>query len=414
MRCGRRISCVWSANMRLRYKAITKEGKISQGLLDAKDIGETAGYLRARGLTPVSITRIDNQFWTELPFFNKINNTDLVMFTRQLSSMLTSGLTLMRGLEILKEQVKNESLIEIITSIIADVQEGKTFAQSIEKYPKVFNHIYVSIIKAGEQSGLLDKVLLRLADNLEKQSKLKSTVTSALMYPAIVVIMMVGVIVIMMVFVMPQLDVLYQNLNVPLPLPTQIVVGLSNLVAAFWPIILGGLVVLLLFYRRWSKTADGRLIIDSFMLKLPIFGKLVEQSILAEFSRTLGLLVGTGTLVVDALLETAETTGNVNYRNAITAVSKQVEKGVSVGEAMSYYSLFPPLLIQLVKVGEQTGKMDETLGKASEYFEREVDGRVKTLTTAMEPFIMIVLGIAVAFLIISVITPIYSLISSIQ
>jgi type IV pilus assembly protein PilC len=135
---------------------------------------------------------------------------------------------------------------------------------------------------------------------------------------------------------------------------------------------------------------------------------------LAEFSRTLGLLVGTGTLVVDALLETAETTGNVNYRNAITAVSKQVEKGVSVGEAMSYYSLFPPLLIQLVKVGEQTGKMDETLGKASEYFEREVDGRVKTLTTAMEPFIMIVLGIAVAFLIISVITPIYSLISSIQ
>ncbi|HUD04988.1 MAG TPA: type II secretion system F family protein [Patescibacteria group bacterium] len=400
--------------MRLRYKAITKEGKVSQGLLDAKNIGETASYLRTRGLIPISIARIDNQFWTDLPFLNGVNNTDLVIFTRQLSSMLTSGLTLMRALEILKEQVKNQTLIEIITSIIADVSEGKTFAQAIEKYPKVFSHIYISIIKAGEQSGLLDKVLLRLADNLEKQSKLQSTIKSALMYPAIVVILMVAVMVIMMIFVLPQLAVLYQNLNVPLPLPTQIVVGLSNLAVATWPIILAGIAVFTFFYRRWSKTADGRLIIDSLKLKLPIFGKLIEQSILAEFSRTLGLLVGTGTLVVDALLETAETTGNVNYRNAITAVSKQVEKGVSMGDALASYPLFPPLLIQLVKVGEQTGKVDETLGKASEYFEREVDGKVKTLTTAMEPFIMVVLGIAVAFLIISVITPIYSLISSIQ
>jgi len=234
------------------------------------------------------------------------------------------------------------------------------------------------------------------------------------MYPAIVIILMVGVIVVMMVFVMPQLSVLYQNLNVPLPLPTQIVVGLSNLVVAIWPILIIGIGVFMVFYRRWSKTSDGRLIIDSFMLKIPLFGLLIEQSILAEFARTLGLLVGTGTLVVDALLETAETTGNINYQNAITAVSKQVEKGVSVGDALAFYPLFPPLLIQLVKVGEQTGKMDETLGKASEYFERELDGKVKTLTTAMEPFIMIVLGIAVAFLIISVITPIYSLISSIQ
>jgi type IV pilus assembly protein PilC len=400
--------------MRLRYKAITKDGKVSQGLLDAKDIGETAGYLRARGLVPISITRIDNQLWASLPFFNAVKSTDLIIFTRQLSSMLTSGLTLMRALEILKEQVTTQTLVEVITSIIADVQEGKTFAQAIEKYPKVFSHIYVSIIKAGEESGLLDKVLLRLADNLEKQSKLKGTVKSALMYPAIVITMMAGVMIVMMVFVLPQLTILYKNLGVGLPLPTQIVVGFSNIVVATWPIILAGLAILMFFYRKWSKTTDGRLVIDSLMLKLPIFGKLIEQSILAEFARTLGLLVGTGTLVVDALLETAETTGNVNYKNAITAVSKQVEKGVSVGDALAYYPLFPPLLIQLVKIGEQTGKVDETLGKASEYFEREVDGKVKTLTTAMEPFIMIILGVGVAFLIISVITPIYSLISSIQ
>jgi type IV pilus assembly protein PilC len=400
--------------MRLRYKAVTKDGKLSQGLLDAKDINETAGYLRARGLVPITITRIDNQFWTQLPFFNKVSNQDLILFTRQLSSMLTSGLTLMRGLEILKEQVKNQTMIEIITSIIGDVQEGKTLAGAIEKYPDVFNKIYVSIIQAGEKSGLLDKVLLRLADNLEKQSKLRSTIKSALMYPVIIIILMVGVIGIMMVVVLPQLSGLYQSLDVQLPITTLVVVGLSDFTVATWPMLIAGSVLLYVFYRRWSRTPDGSLIVDSIKLKLPIFGKLIEQSILAEFSRTLGLLVGTGTLVVDALMEAAETTGNVNYRNAIVAVSRQVEKGVSIGDALSVYPLFPSLLVQMVKIGEQTGKVDEALEKASEYFEREVDEKVKTLTTAMEPFIMIVLGVAVAFLILAVITPIYSLISSIQ
>ncbi len=400
--------------MRLRYKAITKDGKIAQGLLDAKGIRETAGYLREKGLVPITITRIDNQFWTSLPLFNGVKNSDLILFTRQLSSMLSSGLTLMRALEILKEQMQNQVMVEVITSIINDVSEGNSLGQAIEKYPKVFNHIYISIIKAGEKSGLLDKVLIRLADNLEKQSKLKSTIKSALMYPAIVIILMTVVMVIMMVFVMPQLTVLYQNLNVPLPLPTQIIVGISNVFVSMWPLVLGAIFLIAVGYKRWSKTPDGRLIKDSFVLKLPVFGKLIEQTILAEFTRTLGLLVGTGTLVVEALLETAETTGNINFRNAIVGVSKQVEKGVPMGDALASYPLFPPLLIQLVRIGEQTGKVDETLGKASEYFEREVDMKVKTLTTAMEPFIMIVLGIAVAFLIISVITPIYSLISSIQ
>lgn len=400
--------------MKLRYKAATKEGKLSQGLLDARDINEAAGYLRARKLIPIQITKVNNQFWNNLPMFGGVKNSDLVLFTRQLSSMLASGLTLMRSLEILKDQIQNPNMTEIITTVINDVQEGKTLAQAIEKHPKVFSPIYISIIKAGEQSGLLDKVLSRLADNLEKQAKLKSTIRSALMYPAIVVILMVVVMVVMMVFVMPQLAVLYKNLNVTLPLPTQIVIGISDFVTTFWPIVLGISALAVFGFRRWSKTTDGILIIDTLILKMPVFGNLISKTILAEFSRTFGLLVGTGTLVVEALLETSGTTGNINYKNAIVAVSKQVEKGVTIGDAMSYSPLFPPLLIQLVKIGEQTGKVDETLTKASEYFEREVDGAVKGLTTAMEPFIMIALGIGVAFLIISIITPIYSLISSIQ
>jgi type IV pilus assembly protein PilC len=400
--------------MKLRYKAATKEGRLSQGLLDAKDIDEAANYLRTKGLIPINITRIDNKFWANLPFFKKIKSSDLVLFTRQLSSMLSSGLTLFRSLEILKDQIENEQMAEVVTTVINDVQEGRTLSQAIERHPQVFSPIYVSIIRAGEQSGLLDKVLNRLADNLEKQAKLKSTVKGALMYPVIVIILMVVVMAIMMIFVIPQLTVLYTNLNVELPLPTKIVVALSNFMIAAWPLIILVGVVIVVGFRRWAKTPDGKLLIDTILLKLPVFGKLITQTILAEFSRTFGLLVGTGTLVVEALNETADTTGNVLYKNAIVDVSKQVEKGVTVGDSMAYYPLFPPLLIQLVRIGEQTGKIDDTLVKASEYFEREVDQTVKTLTTAMEPFIMIVLGVGVAFLIISVITPIYSLISSIQ
>lgn len=260
----------------------------------------------------------------------------------------------------------------------------------------------------------MDQVLERLADNLEKQGKLKSTIKSALMYPLVVLSLMVVVVFVMMIFVIPQLSVLYKNLNIPLPVATQIIVGMSNFVVNFWPLVIIGVILFVLFFRRWKNTEQGELLLDNLVLKLPVFGLLIKQSILTEFARTLGLLVGTGTLVVDALLQTAGTTGNIYYKTAIKEVSRQVEKGVSVGDALQTSPLFPSMIVQLVKVGEQTGKVDENLLKASEYYEREVNQTFKTLTTAMEPFIMVVLGVGVAFLIISVITPIYSLISSIQ
>lgn len=400
--------------MKLHYKASTKEGKIIQGLIEANDVNEAAKFLRSKEMMPIQINKKNDGILDKLPFFNKTGSSDLILFTRQLSSMLASGLTLSKSLQILRDQIQNEAMIEVVNGIINDIEEGKPFSFAIAKYPEIFSSIYVSLIKAGESSGVLDKVLLRLATNLEKQAKLKSTVKSALLYPAIVVILMVFVLFIMMIFVIPQLSILYQNLNVPLPLPTKIVVGMSNFIVSFWPVVIGAIALIVFLYKRWSKTTDGRLIIDNFILKLPVFGKLITQTILAEFSRTFGLLIGTGSLVVESLIQTSDVTGNVHYQNAIKDVAKQVEKGISIGDALSGYALFPPMLVQLVKIGEQTGKIDETLTRASEYFENEVNQTVKTLTTAMEPFIMIVLGAGVAFLIISVITPIYSLISNLQ
>lgn len=401
--------------MKLRYKAATADGRIVQGILDAKDEIEAAAYLRAKELHPVQIKKQEESLLTRyFPFLNKLGINDVILFTRQLSSMLASGLTLMRALQIYKEQLQNQQMIEVVGGVIADVEEGKTLSFAIGKHPDVFSPIYISLIKAGESSGLLDKVLLRLANNMEKSAKLKSTVKGALLYPAIVVLLMFVVILIMMIFVIPQLTALYTNLNVPLPLPTRVVIGFSSFLGTFWPLIIVLAVGGGYFFRRWKKTVEGQLILDDFILKLPIFGKLIKQTILSEFARTFGLLVGTGTLVVESLNQTADTTGNIHFKNAIHGVAKQVEKGVTIGDAMAAYHLFPPMLIQLVKVGEQTGKVDETLIKASEYFENEVNQQVKTLTTALEPFIMIVLGIGVAFLIISVITPIYSLISGLQ
>ncbi len=402
--------------MKFLYRGLTRDGKTIQGTIDSKDKQEAAVSLRSRDILPIKIDDKENDKWTQfIPFFrNKVGFTDIVFFTRQLSSMINAGLTLMDALRILKVQTQNEAMQDIINGIINNVENGKSFSSSISEYPEVFSMIYVSLVKAAEGSGLLDKVLERLADNLEKQQKLKSTVKGALMYPAIVVVGMIIVMVIMMLFVIPQLSILYKDLNVSLPMSTQIVVGISTFMINFWPLVFGMAGLSVFAYKRWRATQAGLYIVDNLLLKLPVFGVLTKDSILTEFSRTFGLLVGSGTLIVDALNQTSAIAGNIHYKNAIINVSRRVEKGVSVGEAMSAYPLFPPILVQMAKIGEQTGKLDESLLKVSEYFEREVDERVKTLTTAMEPIILVILGAGVAFLIISIITPIYSIMSAIH
>lgn len=402
--------------MKLYYRAIAQDGKTVRGLIEAKDVNEAADYIKKRQMVPIKIAA-DSKAGIEefLPFLKrKPKNSELVFFTRQMASMLTSGLTLMQALNVLKGQVQNPAMDEIVSGLIASIEDGKQLSVALNNYPDTFTPIYIALIKAAESSGLLDKVLTRLADNLERQEKLKSTIKGALLYPIMVILMMFAVIVIMMIFVIPQLSVLYQNLNIPLPLPTQIIVGASSFFLKAWWLVGGIIIILSYYYRRWHKTEVGKRVIDTALLKLPIFGKLISQSIMVEFTRTFGLLVSTGTLVVDSLVKSADVVGNVNYKSAILLVSKRVEKGISMGDAMEASPLFPAIVVEMAKIGEQTGKLDESMERISQYYEREVGQTVKTLTTAMEPIIMIILAIGVGFLIISIITPIYNLISSIQ
>lgn len=401
--------------MKLYYNAITKNGKRIEGFIDAKDKQEAARYLQKHQLMPIKIVPPSELGIRRLfNFIKKSYTKDLIFFTRQLASMLTSGLTLMQALVILRDQMKKTMIADSVQSIVLDVENGKNFSSAIDKYRTIFSPIYISLIKTGEASGLLDKILLRLADNLEKDENLRQTIRSALLYPIIIVIMMIVVTFIMMIFVIPQLSVLYGNLNVALPIQTVIVIGVSNFFVKFWPLMI--IVIPLAIYgsRRWYKSESGRKTVDKYILKIPVFGKLMVQAMMAEFSRTFGLLISSGSLVVDSLNRSAEVVGNIHYKSAIQTVSKRVEKGITVSDALNASVFFPPYLVQMVKIGEQTGKLDEALLKASEYYEREVEQTVKTLTTLMEPIIMVVLAVGVGFLIFAVITPIYGLLSNLQ
>lgn len=399
--------------MKLFYIAVSHDGKKIKGFVEAADTTKAAMYLREHALVPIRIEpQSAKHILSTLQFLNRVSGKDVIFFTRQTASMLSSGLTLSQALTVLKNQTQKQSLVSVVDGIVTNVEDGKSFSESIALYPQVFSPVYVSLIKAGESAGLLDKIMMRLADTLEKRDKLRAQIRSALLYPVIVITLMAAVIGIMMIFVIPQLNTLYESLNIALPLPTKIVIMLSNFMINYILFIVAGSIAGLFYFNKWRRTEKGKFVIDSFLLRMPIFNKIIRESTMAEFARTFGLLAGTGSLVIDSLQKSADVLGNSVYKRAVKQVADSVEKGVSIGDAMSANLLFPAIVVEMVKVGEQTGKLDDSLMRVSEYFEREVEQSVKSLTTAIEPLIMIGLAIAVGFLILAVITPIYKLISS--
>jgi len=401
-------------SMEFIYHAIDKDGKKQTGKIEANNEKEVLDFLRTSQSTPLKIAKFEKSNSPIFSYFTKVKTGDIVLFTRQLSSMTMTGLTLVESLNILREQNNKPKMQEVIVDIISSISDGSSFSKALEAHKEVFSDVYIALIKAAESGGLLDKVLLRLADNMEKSEDLKKTIRSALFYPIIIVSGVFGVIVIMNIFVIPQLGQLYENLNLPLPATTKIVLGISKLFTTFTPIILILIGPAIFFIKRFTKTDFGIKFTNKVKIKLPVFGQIFVLSTLDEITRTLSLLITSGTSIIEALNIAANVANNYYYRQAVKSSAALVEKGVTISAAMQYQNIFPPLLVQMLKVGESTGKIDESLLKMSEYFERDLDARVKMLTTSIEPILIIVLGVSVAFLIISVITPIYSLISQIQ
>lgn len=397
--------------MKFSYKAIKNNEVVNASIEAATEI-EVLNYLKKNAYTPIFIKQDKPLLPQFSAIFDKVAFVDIVDFTRQLAIMLNAGLTLVDCLSILEKQITKEEMVSLIKSIQKEILSGVTFSRALQKYPQHFPNLYIALVKSGEASGKLSEILLKLADNLEKQREFQAKIKGALTYPVVVLIGMFAIMFIMITFVIPKLLNLYKDFNIELPVTTKILMSVSSFLAQFWPLVIVGGFVASGFIQRYLKTERGKLALDTVLLRLPIFGKIVSISSLVDATRTLSILIGAGVSILDTLSIIVETTENSLYRISFKNILKQVEKGVSLGDSFNNEDLFPPILVQMVTVGERTGNLDDTMMRISHYFDLESEEAVKTITTLIEPLILVVLGVGVGFLVISVITPIYNLTSS--
>src|SRR4030066_1739136 len=394
---------------RFNYKAKDKTGQIITGEVEASSDNQAAKLVRERGLVVITIVpRTEGIFSIVRKMRDKITLKDISTFTRKLSTMINAGLPITESLLVLRNQSKG-SLQKVVSQMLADVEGGESLSAAAEKHPKVFNPTYVALLKSGEVGGVIDKVLVRLADNLESQEEFKGKVKGALIYPIIIVVGMVIVSLIMMIFVIPKLMALYKDFNAELPLPTRILMGISNFAFNYWPVFIVLGFVIIYGIRVYRKTQIGRRKTDELIFKIPIIGELQKQTMLTELTQTLSLMVGSGVSILEALNISADIMGNVVISDALRQAAKDVEKGFPVAYSFAKHpAAFPYILSQMIAVGEETGKMDEVLQKVSHVFEVESDQREKALTAAVDPLIRVVLALGVGFLVIAVILPIYN------
>jgi type IV pilus assembly protein PilC len=392
-----------------RYVARNKYGESIKGKVEAQNISQAASELSSRELLVIDIHPMaEDSFGAIKAYLFGVKQGDIVNFTRQLSTMVTAGLPLANALSILVRQSKAE-VSQLVASLLQEIEGGSTFSKALAAQKKIFSRIYIQLVNAGETGGVMDQVLERLAENLEKERDFRGKTRGAMIYPVIVMLSMVVVGGILMVFVIPKLTEMYKDFGAELPLPTQILIALSNFFSRFWYLVVAGIAVGFLFFAKWKKTQVGDRVIDRFLFRLPIMGELRKKVLLTEFSRTMSLLIGSGVSLLQSLEIVTQAVESIIYRDDLVKITTQVEKGVSLSEAISQHESFPPILHQMIGVGEETGKLDEVLMKISKYFESESEQAVKNLTTAIEPMIMIVLGIGVGGMVMAVIMPIYNL-----
>jgi len=392
-----------------KYTAKNEYGESVKGKVEARNKSHAASALISRNLLVIDIVSIaDSSLNFIQSKFGGVKTDDVVNLTRQLATMISAGLPLATALAILQEQSK-PAMSAIVSKVLQDIEGGSTFAKALQEHPGVFSRVYIQLVRAGEIGGMLDGVLERLAETLEKQKDFAAKTKGAMIYPAIVMIAMLVVGFVMMVFVMPQLTAMYKDFGAELPITTKILIGMSDFMVKFWWLFIGGAVAGFFGVRTWSKTEAGERIIDELLFKIPVIGNLRVKLILTEFARTLSLLIHAGVSLLESLEIVGTAISSYSFRNAVLDSKKEVEKGANLSASLGSHEVFPSILSQMVAVGEETGRMDEILLKLSEYYEKESEYGVKNLTAMMEPLIMIVLGIGVGFLVISIMMPIYSL-----
>jgi type IV pilus assembly protein PilC len=345
----------------------------------------------------------------------RVKQRDIVVFTRQFATMVNSGLSLIKALSVLVEQTDSKALAAVLAEVKVDVEQGTSLSAALERHPKVFSPIYVSMVRAGEVGGVLDETLNRLADMLEANLNLRSKVKSAMAYPAVVGFLIVSVTLGMIMFVVPIFESMYADMApdpenpVPLPVPTRMLVTVSDFLTSWWFVIVALVIVGIIALRRWKKTEAGRYAWDTLKLRVPIFGKLLHKTALSRFSRTFAVLSRTGVPVLQTLDITADTANNAKIERAVADVKSSVREGESLAQPLARHDVFPPMVVQMMAVGEETGALDSMLSKVADFYEREVDDMVNSMTSLIEPLLIVFMGVSVGAILISLYLPIFGI-----
>ncbi len=398
------------------YKVRDRAGKMLEGSLEAESTTLVANKLRQMGYVPINIEKAAGAgMKTEITLFKKKPKLkDISVFSRQFATMINSGLSLLRSLYILSEQTENEGLRNVIVEVRQDVEKGASLSQALSRHPKVFNKLYVSMVKSGEIGGVLDSVLLRLSDTIEKQVELRGKIKSAMTYPVAVLGLVLCIVAAMLLFIVPIFKGLYDDLGGTLPFPTRMLLAVSSMMTKGLPVIVLLTLACAFGFRRWIATNSGRRAWDAFKLKVPIFGGLVQKTAITRFCSTLSALLRSGVPILEALEIVSDTVSNTVFADAVKDVQQSVKGGESLAKPLANHKVFPPMVVQMMAVGEETGALDEMLEKVGKFYEQEVEATVDALTSLLEPALIVVLGGAVGGMVVSLYMPMFNIIKLIQ
>ncbi len=395
------------------YQGRTVAGS-TQGEVEAPDRNAAVAILRGKGVLTTAIKEKPAGAAKEKKIGGKVKDKEMAIFTRQFSTMIDAGLPLVQCLNILAEQSESKNLRDVTTRIARDVEAGSSLADAFGKHPRTFDDLFTNMIEVGESGGILDVVLQRLSVYIEKAAALRRKVKAAMIYPLTIVSVAAIVVIFMLTFVIPTFASMFKNLGADLPLPTQIVLWLSNFVQSYILLILAGLAAGIYALRRYYRTEAGQMVIDALLLKLPVFGVLIRKVAVARFTRTLGTLISSGVPILEGLRITARTAGNKVVEKAVLTTRAVVTAGGTITEPLKTSTVFPPMVIQMINVGEQTGALDAMLGKIADFYDDEVDTAVGALTALLEPLMIVFLGVVIGGLVVAMYLPIFRLVTLVK
>jgi type IV pilus assembly protein PilC len=393
-----------------KWVAETRKGRTLKGELEAANEKIAQIQLKRRNLTIKKIKLKPKDVFENIAFLQpKITSKDIVIFTRQFSTMIDAGLPLVQGLNILAEQTENKTFKIVLEQINKDVEGGSSLAEALKKHPKVFDNLFVNLVAAGELGGILDTILQRLANYIEKAEKLKSQIKGALTYPIVVVAIAILVISVILIFVIPVFEDMFSGMGAALPAPTQLVVNMSRFLKGNIHYLIGLFIVAGFLFKKYRNSTGGRKTTDALALKLPVFGPLLKKVAVARFTRTLGTMISSGVPILDALEIVAKTSGNVVLEEVIFEVRSSIAEGQTIAEPLAEAEIFPSMVVQMISVGEATGALDNMLGKIADFYDDEVDAAVDALTSMLEPLLMLFLGGSIGGLVIAMYLPIFKM-----